>query len=317
MNASESTVRRVIRKVNNNISLNRKSGSGLKPKKMPKNKVKALCKRVDGRKGVSQIKLAKKYDITQQYVSKILIKNGINYYKRKTKPKVTENQKNVIKKRLNLLCKNEMKPSNGLEVVVDDESYFPLMGDNTPGNDGYYTSDNTNVNSDVKYKSKSKFQTKVLMWIAISSRGRSRPYFAEKNCSVDSNTYANECISKHLKPFLQKNYPNNDIIFWPDLASAHYARNTIETFEALNINFVKRGHNPPNIPQLRPIEKFWAHLKSRVYANCWEARDYDHMVSRIKSKLRDFCPDYFKDLMSKVKTNLRKAADRGHEYMFS
>ena len=43
----------------------------------------------------------------------------------------------------------------------------------------------------------------------------------------------------------------------------------------------ERDDNPSNIPQLRPIEKFWAHLKSKVSGNDWEADNQQHLISRI------------------------------------
>jgi len=64
---------------------------------MTANKVKRLVKRVDGQKGISQRKLAKRFRISQSYVNKQIKNNGINYYKRQLKPKVDEKQKIVIK----------------------------------------------------------------------------------------------------------------------------------------------------------------------------------------------------------------------------
>jgi hypothetical protein len=42
----------------------------------------------------------------------------------------------VIKKRLNSLSKTSFRPSNGLKIVMGDENYFSLSGENMPGNDG-------------------------------------------------------------------------------------------------------------------------------------------------------------------------------------
>ena len=138
---------------------------------------------------------------------------------------------------------------------MDDESYFPMTGQNIPGNDGYYSSDKSKVDPEVRYKSKPKFPSKVLVWIAISSSGHSNVYFAKRN-SITAEVYSKQCIIKCLDPFLKKNHSNGQYVFWPDGASAHYAKQTIQTFERLNIKYVPKDRNPPNIPQLCSIEKF-------------------------------------------------------------
>jgi hypothetical protein len=35
--------------------------------------------------------------------------------------------------------------------------------------------------------------------------------------------------------------------------------------EELKTEYVPKIENPPNVPQIRPIEKFWANLKKKVY----------------------------------------------------
>jgi hypothetical protein len=49
-------------------------------------------------------------------------------------------------------------------------------------------------------------------------------------------------------------HPDNNYVLWPDLASLHYAKISTEWLEANNIDFVAKQHNPPNLPQARPIE---------------------------------------------------------------
>lgn len=60
-------------------------------------------------------------------------------------------------------------------------------------------------------------------------------------------------------------YDDNEYIFWPDLASAHYAKNSIDFKKANNINFVAKGDNPPNVSHARTIENFWGDVCLKVY----------------------------------------------------
>jgi hypothetical protein len=45
-----------------------------------------------------------------------------------------------------------------------------------PGNAGFYTSDKEKTPPDVKYKCKQKFEPKIIVWLALSSKGISTPY---------------------------------------------------------------------------------------------------------------------------------------------
>jgi hypothetical protein len=103
------------------------------------------------------LKKAQKYKISQSYVSKILEWARDKYYQRRIKPKTSPEQVIVIKKRLNRLSKTSFRPSNDLKIVMDDESYFSLSGENIPRNDGFYSSDRLSTSIDVKYRTKSKF----------------------------------------------------------------------------------------------------------------------------------------------------------------
>jgi hypothetical protein len=51
-------------------------------------------------------------------------------------------------------------------------------------------------------------------------------------------------------------FTNEKIVFWPDLASAHYATDTLIQLKELKIEYVAKEENPPNVPQTRPIENF-------------------------------------------------------------
>ena len=63
--------------------------------------------------------------------------------------------------------------------------------------------------------------------------------------------------------FINKYYPDNNCVFWLVLVSAHYSNVTQEVYKKLNIKFVPKDSNPPNVSQLCPIEHFWAYLKER------------------------------------------------------
>src|SRR5579883_1551442 len=107
--------------------------------------------------------------------------------------------------------------------------------------------------------------------MAISSKGRSSAYFVPSKLGVNRDIYIKECINKRLVPFIKKHHSDGNYIFLPDLAPAHYAIDTQNAMNRLNIKFVPKYLNPPAVPQLRPIESFWAIYKRAIYENGWSA----------------------------------------------
>jgi len=103
---------------------------------------------------------------------------------------------------------------------MDDESYFTLNNSTLPGNDRFYTDNDKACPEEVKYNLKPKFEQKLLVWIAVSSEGMSRPWFVPSKMAINQYNYKSECIERRLIPFLQQ-HKNNKYIFWPDLASSH------------------------------------------------------------------------------------------------
>ena len=41
---------------------------------------------------------------------------------------------------------------------------------------------------------------------------------------------------------------------------------------AQDIQYVMKDINPPNAPQIRPIENYWSIFKQKVYENNWSAK---------------------------------------------
>ena len=165
-----------------------------------------------------------------------------------------------------------------MSVVIDDEKYFTLSTSDQLGNSGYYTDNKSSTPEDVRFKKKSKYEPKVLVWVAFSEDGIAEPFIQESSIAIDAERYINKCLKPKLFKFIRSWYNHDEYVFWPDLASAHYANTTIETLKANKIVFVSRGDNPPNVPQARPIEKFWAHVCSKVYQHGWQAKTKRQLI---------------------------------------
>lgn len=234
---------------------------------------------------------------------------GLKRKIRKKAPNSTEKQKKEQRKTSNRLRFGVFKPSENRDVVMDDESYFDENGMPFGGNKYYFTTNENAVSDNVKFRSVKKFPMKVLAWITISPKGHSKPYFDTSRGAIGAKTYKNECIKKRLVPFIKRYHSDGHYAFWPDLASAHYARSSIDMLEEYKVKYVSKSENPPNVSQSRHFENLWEEWKRRVFAGGWTPNNLQNLIERIRNKLRTFKPAYFQKLMRGIHTKIRRMAD--------
>ena len=127
-----------------------------------------------------------------------------------------------------------------------------------------------------------------------------QPYIVPSGQAVNEDVYIDKCIRARLIPFIEENHKNDEIVFWPDLASSHYSNKVQAYLKAKNIDFVPKSRNIAGVPELWPIEDFWAYIKRQVYKNNWAAENLDQLRRRIEY--------VFKNLDSKLVHKLGKAS---------
>lgn len=207
------------------------------------------------------------------------------------------------------LSRSVMMASKNIDVIMDDESYFTINGNEWQGKN-YGDQKGIEVSDEVKYISKEKYPKKVMVWLALSRYGISKPVFFRSGLAVSSEIYVQKCMPK-LKKFIKKYHKDGNIVFWPDLASAHYARLTTAFLEKNNIPYIQKENNPPNVPQLRPIEDFWAILKRRVYKKNFRPETIEDLIRKIRLELNKVDIALCERLMSSVPKKVRRAANYG------
>lgn len=134
--------------------------------------VKKIRNHFNRRAGRSQKKCAKTFNMHQSYVSKWLQnRTKVRHLKRTKRPKMTASQKKLARPK----CRRLYLKYGEVDFVMDDESYFTFSNTTLSGNDRFYSDDIEKTPYDVKHALKSKYEPKVLVWIAISPRGLSKP----------------------------------------------------------------------------------------------------------------------------------------------
>lgn len=310
---AKSTIYDAINRLQNGGSLKDKKKTG-RPTSWTSAKKSRLKRLTNNRKGVSQRRLGRKFGVSQTTIGNQLLEMGISCFKREKTPKYTEKQaqkaKILSEKLANFLYRTSCS------IIMDDEKYFCYNGDQMPGSAYYYTDNKENCPDSIRFAGKEKFPGKVLVWVAISSRGISKPLFRpSKSEAVDSNIYINQCLEERLLPFIHEYHSDSNYVFWPDLAGCHYSNRTVAWMNE-NIKFVPKALNPPNIPQARPIENFWGSLAQKVYEGGWEAQTEQQMINRIKCKIKEFDVKSVESLMRGIKAKVKSIGVNGVYFPF-
>ena len=301
-----STIYSILGRLDKNISCLRKKGSGRIAKKMDKKRINQLKKMLNHHDGVSQRQAARRFNCSVSYINEIIsTKTDIKYYKKKKIPYRNENQLTRIKP----LCRYLYRNFRNFDFILDDESYFTLSNTTLSGNDGFYSDNLLATPSDVKYNRKKKYEEKVLVSLIISPKGISKPFVAKSRQAINSKTYI-ETLRKHLVPLINEHHKNGNYLFWPDLASSHYADDVIRYLEANNINFVPKERNPPAVPEARPIEDFWGELKRLVYEGNWQTTRLSQLLKPIEYCLTKIDPKVAKRYAQETPIRLGRIAYR-------
>ena len=307
-NISRSTIYSIINRYKKGLLVEDLPRKG-RPSKLSRNNLITLKNSAKNQLGVSQRKLANKFSVSKTCIQQNLKRLNLKYHKRLKAPKYSERQLEEIPRKCRKLCR-EITDKETF-IILDDEKYFTFGCDKIPGNAGFYTESLEDAPEKVKFKAVEKFPKKILVWLALSSKGISQPFIGKTGGpAISKEVYIKKCLSK-LVLFIKKYHKDDNYIFWPDLASSHYAKATVEWLHAHNVPFVPKDANPPNVPKARPIEDFWSILATKVYKGGWEAKSEDLLARRIKKNVKEIDLSVVQTMMRKVRGKLRKIEDSG------
>jgi transposase len=305
---SKRTIYHILQKYSGGESVRRRIGSGRPAKIMTESRVSWLKKKMMQPNQPSTRSVARLLKCSHSHVVRTVKQKARLKCKKKMKcPMYTEDQIAMVKS----TCRKLHDFSKNKTFILDDEKYFSLSGDHMPGNSYYYTDTKHAPIQPHQVKRKKKFEAKVMLWLAISQFGISQPYIVPSGLAVNKDLYIKECLQKRLLPFINNKHDINNCLFWPDKASAHYARDTLNFLRENGIPFVPKELNPTNLPQCRPIEDLFGHLSQEVYKNGWSASNPAELKQRILYCLRRMDLTSGQSSCSTIRKKLRKCYKKG------
>lgn len=88
--------------------------------------------------------------------------------------------------------------------------------------------------------------------------------------------------------------------------TVHYAAATLEQMKTFGIDFVGKEVNPPNCPELRPIERYWATIKWILRNDGREAQCVDEFKKMWSSASRKVTKKTVERLMKGVRQKVHQ-----------
>jgi hypothetical protein len=259
-----------------------------------------IVRTIKANRSMSVRDVGKKCRTSSTMVQRGKSRAGLKTYKKQKIPKVTEKQKSVIKTRSRKL--SEYSNRENVHFVLDDETYIKADFNTLPGPQYYTKSKGETLPEHQTTIGQEKFGPKFLIWQAICECGlRSQAYVVQGTLKTDQ--YIKEMLKKRLLPFIRKH--NERCLFWPDLAPSHYAKNTQKFMRENGIHFVEKNMNPPNVPQCRPIERYWALVKAELRKTGKTAKDEKEFLKMYNEAARKIPRETVANLMSSMRRNLR------------
>lgn len=301
LNIAKSTIGTVISRYLATGSIARNVGSGRKLNSGNKKLVKSIDLALQRNPRLSLRDLAKKFNTSHTTVWRIKAKLGYKSHKVQKIPNRRDKQNETARKRA-LKLYNEILIKHKGCLIQDDETYLKCDFQQMPGQEFYSKRVGTFVDGKFRSKYVDKFAKKHLIWQAICSCGHRTPPYV-KTGTLKSAEYIKECLQKKILPLYRQHIIPP--VFWPDLATIHYSRDAVSWFEENQVAYVKKCHNPPNTPELRPIEHYWALLKRNIKKRSSAAFDIVSFKAKVNGAIKTIAENTVQNLMAGIKRKAR------------
>jgi hypothetical protein len=246
-----------------------------------------------------------KLGISKSYFNKIKVHNlGIKGYKKIKAPKYVKDQENRAKKSCRKIYRKKLLQNRDKTLLIDDETYVVEDPKLIPGKEFYHCRDKSEVAVEDKIQLSEKYPQKYLIWQCLDENGNvSKPYVYKG--TINGQIYLKECLKKRLMPFVKKHHKIENVVFWADLASSHYTKDVLEWLESQGIDYIEKKENAPNVPQARPIEKFWALCKREYKKRSNGAINIKSMTKIWTNISEKIASESAQKLMREARRNLR------------
>ena len=114
-----------------------------------------------------------------------------------------------------------------------------------------------------------------------------------------------------MLPFIEKYHKTSEVLFWPDLATIHYQKDVKQWLVNSGIEFVSKEGNAPNVPQTRPIERFWYFCKVMYSKRTTAPKNLRGFKIIWRNISQNVSQTFAQSLMKNIRRRLKLIGDKG------
>ena len=217
-------------------------------------------------------------------------------YKMIREPKLTDKQK-LRRVAFSNWIRNNFRKSDTLKFVFSDEKIFAVDGVYNRQNDRVWAVSRRAADEQGAVRRMSKFPGKIMIWLAVCTKGVSRVVFLE-NGKVDHNKYIDEVLPV-VRKFGNRHF-GNDWTFQQDGATAHTDKKTQKWCAEELPAFLEKADWPANSPDLNPLDySIWNEIVQgmkwdRVTSKSTLKSQIQLAVKRIRHRvILDSCTNFY------------------------
>lgn len=256
---------RTIKRYKETSSLKDRKRSGRPRSIRTKNVIHRVRERIRRNPERSIRKLAADLQISNGSAHNILKMDlGLTAYKKRKVHGITETTKTKRMERVSSI----LAWHAGDEFVFSDEKLFVLQDSHNSQNDRIWSISISSISEEQKNVKRFQGAASVMVWGAISKRGKLPLLFIDKGVKINARYYQTEVLEKNLLPNLKNMFGDAYYVFQQDGAPSHTA-NTVQTWCRENlVDFLNKNEWPPSSPDLNPLDYFiWSYMLSKLNNN--------------------------------------------------
>ena len=248
---SLATIERWCKMIQTDGSINLRKSPGRARTIRTKAAIQKVKMRANRGKKVSSRKLARELGISRTSVQRILCNDlGLRAYKVQIEPLLTDEHKEKRIRFANWIRTNFRKEDT-MKILFSDEKMFDIDGVYNSQNERIWAVDRAEANTRGGIRQRRKFPQKVMVWLAVCSKGVSPLVIFEKG-TVDHDRYIKEVLPIALK-YGSKVF-GNDWTFQQDGATPHTHEKSQAWCAERFPSFIAKDRWPPNSPDLNPLD---------------------------------------------------------------
>jgi hypothetical protein len=273
----------------------------------------------DKRKHMAIPKIATKLGIGEESVRRIIQRDlNLNMYHRYKCQKLGDNdyEKRLVRGKRLLRTFTREKLS---KTFFSDEKIFRVEGPYNPQNDVFYATESKKkyVPEERLLHETSAFPKGVMVFAAVSMKGKTSLYLIEQGIRIDSEYYCEGVLDQAIPEM--NALTGSDYIFQQDGARAHTSNHTKDYLaEKLpsTASFLHPDDWPPHSPDLNPMDYgVWSLLQQRLFQV--KIRDVSHLCDRLGEIWAEITQDEIDNIIKSFRKRVKACiAAEGHRFEY-